>query len=77
VCSRSRYDTHWRHGGNYNATLLLRWPHCEELSLKLWHVGGVSHNWFGRGKQTEFRQMELERMRRGDGWQSIEGERIG
>jgi hypothetical protein len=31
VCSRSRYDAHWRHGGNYNATLLLRWPHCEEL----------------------------------------------
>jgi hypothetical protein len=73
---RPLLDTHWMHAGNYDSTFLLRWEHAEALPLKLWHIGGVSHNWFGRDRSEEFRAMERERMRRGGGWQSIEGEKI-
>jgi hypothetical protein len=74
---RPLLDTHWTHAGNYDSTLLLSWKTPPvEVPLKLWHVGGVSHNWFGRGEREQFLAMERERRRRGGGWASIEQERI-
>jgi hypothetical protein len=69
-------DTDWTHAGNYDSTLLLMWPTAVEIPVRLWHLGGPNHNWFGKGKDELFQAMEKERIRRGGGWPSIEGERI-
>ncbi len=70
-------DTDWQHGGNYDSTLLLAWGQpAVELPLRLWHIGGVSHNWYGRGEREKFAAMEAGRAARGGGWPSLEAERI-
>jgi hypothetical protein len=74
------FDTWWTHAGNGDSTILLRWRDrgllAPALPLTLLHVGGPSHNWYGRGKESEFERMQQERARRGGGWASLEGEKI-
>jgi hypothetical protein len=73
-------ETDWRHAGNYDSAILLRWRHAGKLApalpIRLTHPGGPDHNWYGIGKQKEFQAMQRERIRRGGGWASIEGERL-
>jgi len=76
VQKRPLLERHWVHGGNYDSMFLLRWPRAEELNLRLWHIGGPSHNWYGKGQDHLFDAMERERIRRGGGWASIDGERL-
>lgn len=74
------FDIYWIHAGNADSNIMLRWRNAGRLApplpLKLTHPGGKSENWFGRGKREEFEAMQKERMRRGGGWASLEGERI-
>jgi hypothetical protein len=74
------FDTYWTHAGNGDSNIMLRWRNVGRLApvlpLKLLHSGGPSHNWYGRGKHAEFQAMERERMRRGGGWESLEGEKL-
>lgn len=76
------FETCWQHGGNYDSAIMLRWRNAGRLApalpIRLTHAGiGPSENWFGRGKVGEFRAMQQERRRRGGGWSSLEGERLG
>lgn len=74
------FDTQWQHAGNGDSSIMLRWRKRGRLApvlpLKLLHPGGPSHNWYGRGEREKFRAMERERVRRGGGWESLEGEKI-
>ena len=74
------FDTFWTHAGNADSFIMLRWRNegrlAPALPLELIHPGGPSHNWYGRGKEKEWERMQQERMRRGGGWPSIEGEKI-
>jgi hypothetical protein len=76
------FETCWTHGGNYDSSIMLRWRNVKRLApaLDIWltHAGiGPSENWYGRGKRAEFAAMKQERARRGGGWASLEGERLG
>lgn len=61
-------DSCWPHAGVYDSVFLSRWRKDERhmMPLRLAHVGPM-HNWFGRGNEEAYREMQSERERRG-GW---------
>jgi hypothetical protein len=69
----------WTHAGNYDSNLMLRWKHAGRLAppveIQLTHHGERG-NWHGVGRRDAFERMQRERLRRGGGMSSIEGERI-
>jgi hypothetical protein len=73
-------DTHWSHAGNYDSTFMLRWRNADRLApplaLYLTHQGETGKNWMGLGNEAKVAEMQRERMRRGGGWASLEGEKL-
>lgn len=55
-------DTHWKHAGNADSNFLLSFgQYVRELPIDLWHIGPAHENWFGVGKEAEFRNMQKVR----------------
>lgn len=55
-------ETHWRHAGNADSNFLLSFRSMvKELPINLWHLGAKHENWFGVGKEEEFREMQKRR----------------
>lgn len=62
VQKRPLLDTHWRHAGNADSNFLLSFRNMvKELPITLWHLGGKHENWFGVGREQEFKRMQERR----------------
>lgn len=64
VQRRPLLSTNWKHAGGYDSDFIALWGKAEPLPVKMYHIG-QGRNWFGKGNDRLFQEMQKERLRTG------------